>query len=171
MLGDVARVTLAGIRIFNGTAGLVAPSMLSKRLDSEDAAGPMGYPFRMFGVRTILIGVDLLSRDRDVRRHAVLQAPLIHASDTISAWAAGKSRRVAAEGREDGDDDLGRQPRARADRLPLGPLRTPALGLSAEPNRDCHPDEDYRRDEDRGGDPPADCGSHQDAEAHERNDG
>ncbi len=91
MLGDVARVTLAGIRIFNGAAGLFAPSMLSKRLDVDDAAGPMAYPFRMFGVRTILIGVDLLSRDRDVRRHAVRQAPLIHASDTISAWAAGKS--------------------------------------------------------------------------------
>ena len=91
MLGDVARVTLAGIRIFNGTAGLFAPSKLSERLDVEDAAGPMSYPFRMFGVRTILIGVDLLARDPEVRRHAVRQAPLIHASDTISAWAAGKS--------------------------------------------------------------------------------
>jgi hypothetical protein len=91
MLSDVARVTLAGIRIFNGTAGLFAPSMLSKRLDVEEAAAPMAYPFRMFGIRTILIGVDLLSRDREVRRHAVRQAPLIHASDTISAWAALKS--------------------------------------------------------------------------------
>ena len=50
----------------------------------------MGYPFRMFGIRTILIGVDLLSRDPEVRRHAVRAAPLIHASDTVSAWAAGK---------------------------------------------------------------------------------
>ncbi len=91
MLGDFARVTLAGIRIFNGTAGLFAPGMLSKRLEVEDAAGPMAYPFRMFGVRTILIGVDLLARDPEVRRHAVRQASLIHASDTISAWAAGKS--------------------------------------------------------------------------------
>lgn len=75
MLSSFARVTLAGIRIFNGTAGLLAPSMLSKRLDVEDAAGPMAYPFRMFGIRTILIGVDLIARDSDVRRHAVRQAP------------------------------------------------------------------------------------------------
>src|SRR5215207_2757598 len=88
MLSDIARVTLAGIRIFNGTAGLFVPSMMSKRLDVEEAAAPMAYPFRMFGIRTILIGVDLLSRDPDVRRHAVRQAPLIHASDTISALAA-----------------------------------------------------------------------------------
>ena len=91
MLSGAARVTLAGIRIFNGTAGLLAPSMLSKRLDVEEAAAPMAYPFRMFGIRTILIGLDLLSRDPEVRRHAVRAAPLIHASDTISAWAAGKS--------------------------------------------------------------------------------
>ena len=98
MLGDFARVTLAGIRIFNGTAGLFAPSMLSKRLDVEDAAGPMAYPFRMFGVRTILIGVDLLARDPEVRRHAVRQAPLIHASDTISAWAALKTGALPPNG-------------------------------------------------------------------------
>jgi hypothetical protein len=90
MLSGFARVTLAGIRIFNGTAGLLAPSMLSRKLESEEAAGPMSYPFRMFGIRTILIGVDLLSRDPEVRRHAVRAAPLIHASDTVSAWAAGK---------------------------------------------------------------------------------
>ena len=90
MVSSFARVTLAGIRIFNGTAGLLAPSMLSKKLDAEEAAGPMSYPFRMFGIRTILIGVDLLSHDPEVRRNAVRQAPLVHASDTISAWAAGK---------------------------------------------------------------------------------
>jgi hypothetical protein len=90
MLSGVARVTLAGIRIFNGTAGLMAPSALSRKLDVEEAAGPMSYPFRMFGIRTILIGVDLLSRDPEVRRHAVRAAPLIHVSDTISAWTAGK---------------------------------------------------------------------------------
>ncbi|HMI98905.1 MAG TPA: hypothetical protein VK488_03630 [Gaiellaceae bacterium] len=89
-MSSFARVTLAGIRIFNGTAGLLAPSMLSRKLDAEEAAGPMSYPFRMFGIRTILIGVDLLSRDPEVRRHAVRQAPLVHASDTISAWTAGK---------------------------------------------------------------------------------
>ena len=91
MLSGFARVTLAGIRIFNGTAGLVAPGMLAKQLDVEQAAGPMAYPFRMFGIRTILIGADLLSRDPEVRRHAVRAAPLIHVSDTVSAYMAGKT--------------------------------------------------------------------------------
>ena len=85
MLSGAARVTLAGIRIANGTMGLFAPDVLSKKLDVGESAAPMGYPFRMFGIRTILIGVDLLSRDPEVRRHAVRAAPLIHASDTISA--------------------------------------------------------------------------------------
>jgi hypothetical protein len=88
-LADSARVTLAGIRIFNGATALFAPQALARRLDVEDAAGPMGYPFRMFGIRTILIGADLLSKDPAVRRHAVRAAVLIHASDTISAYTTG----------------------------------------------------------------------------------
>jgi hypothetical protein len=86
---DTARVALAGIRIFNGTAGLFAPQVLARRLGAEESAGPMGYPFRMFGIRTILIGVDLLSRDPAVRRHALRLAVLVHACDTVSAAATG----------------------------------------------------------------------------------
>lgn len=89
MVPGPARVALAGIRIFNGAAGLVAPGMLARRLDVEHAAGPMAYPFRMFGIRTILIGADLLARDPAVRRHAVRAAIVVHASDTVSAVAAG----------------------------------------------------------------------------------
>ena len=84
-----ARVALAGIRIFNGTAGLFAPWMMARRLEVEQAAGPMSYPFRMFGIRTILIGADLLARDPAVRRHAVRAAIVVHASDTVCAVAAG----------------------------------------------------------------------------------
>jgi hypothetical protein len=90
-LHDSARVTLAGIRIFNGALGLLAPRLLARRLDVESAAGPMGYPFRMFGIRTILIGADLLARDPTVRRHAVRAAVAVHLSDTVSAFAAGAS--------------------------------------------------------------------------------
>jgi hypothetical protein len=43
----------------------------------------------MFGVRTVLIGLDLLSSDREVRRHALRASLLIHGSDTISAAKAG----------------------------------------------------------------------------------
>ena len=88
---ESARVALAGIRIINGTLGLVAPAVLARRLEVEAAAQPMGYPFRMFGIRTILIGADLLARDPAVRRHAVRAAVVVHTSDTLSAYAAGAS--------------------------------------------------------------------------------
>jgi hypothetical protein len=88
-LTDSARIALAGIRIYNGANGLLAPRRLSRRLGVEEAAGPMGYPFRMFGIRTILIGLDLLSRDRAVRRHALRAAVVVHASDTASAVVTG----------------------------------------------------------------------------------
>ncbi len=90
-LHDSARIALAGVRIFNGTAGLLAPRLLARRLEVEGAAAPMSYPFRMFGIRTILIGADLLARDPAVRRHALHAAIIVHASDTISAFAAGAS--------------------------------------------------------------------------------
>ena len=88
-LTDSARIALAGIRIYNGSAGLLTPGKLARRLDVEEAAGPMGYPFRMFGIRTILIGLDLLSRDPAVRRHALRAAVVVHASDTASAIVTG----------------------------------------------------------------------------------
>jgi len=90
-LRDSARVALAGIRIVNGTAGLLAPGVLARRLQVESASGPMAYPFRMFGIRTILIGADLLARDPAVRRHALRAALVVHASDTVAAAAAGAS--------------------------------------------------------------------------------
>jgi hypothetical protein len=88
-LTDSARIALAGIRIYNGANGLFAPERLARRLDVEEASGPMSYPFRMFGVRTILIGLDLLSRDPAVRRHALRAAVVVHASDTASALVTG----------------------------------------------------------------------------------
>ena len=51
----------------------------------------MVYPFRMFGIRTILIGADLFATDPAVRRHAVRAAVVVHASDTLSAFMAGRS--------------------------------------------------------------------------------
>ena len=88
-LSDSARLALAGIRIVNGASGLFAPERLSRRLEVAEAAGPMSYPFRMFGIRTILIGLDLLSRDPNVRRHALRAAVIVHASDTASALVTG----------------------------------------------------------------------------------
>jgi hypothetical protein len=89
--GDVARVALAGIRIFNGGTALFAPERLNQRMELEPGAV---YPWRMFGIRTLLIGVDLLSNDPDVRRHALRVALLIHVSDTVSAAKAGLTRSI-----------------------------------------------------------------------------
>jgi hypothetical protein len=81
-----ARKTLAVIRILNGAAGLLAPEKLLGRLGVDTAVDRSGtYPFRMFGIRTVLIGLDLLLlRDAELRRAERL-AVLIHTSDTVSA--------------------------------------------------------------------------------------
>ena len=86
----LARKLLAGVRIFNGTAGLLAPEILLRRLGADLQQDRSGiYPFRMFGIRTVLIGVDLLVLQGEQRRRATQLAVLIHASDTIAAATAG----------------------------------------------------------------------------------
>lgn len=86
---EMARVALGGIRIVNGALALVAPKMLMSRLGVDPAAHPaVAYGMRMFGIRTLLIGLDLLSTDRDVRERAVKLAPVIHGSDTVCAAIA-----------------------------------------------------------------------------------
>ena len=83
---DAARFALAAIRIFNGATALVAPERLDDRLGLDRSAD---YPWRMFGIRTVLMGLDLLSSDKEVRAHALRSSVLVHGSDTISAAKAG----------------------------------------------------------------------------------
>jgi len=85
-----AHKVLAAIRIFNGAVGLLYPEFLLRRLRTDPRIDRSGiYPFRMFGVRTLLIGLDLLTlRGEDLRR-ASKRAVLIHACDTLSAASAG----------------------------------------------------------------------------------
>ena len=89
---DAARLALAAIRVFNGGTALFAPERLDARLGLDRSAD---YPWRMFGVRTVLMGVDLLSSDPEVRRHALRASVLVHGSDTISAAKAGFTRTLA----------------------------------------------------------------------------
>jgi hypothetical protein len=86
-VGNAARVTLAAVRIFNGAVGLVAPTVAAGRIGTPEGS-PL-YPWRMFGIRTVIIGAELLSRDPDVRARAVHLALPIHASDTASAAIGG----------------------------------------------------------------------------------
>ncbi len=87
-----ARVSLALIRLVNGVLALVAPQILTKRFDDERDVPPVAhYAFRMFGVRTVLIALDLLRRAGSTRSRAVRAAPLIHASDLAAAIVAARS--------------------------------------------------------------------------------
>jgi hypothetical protein len=86
---DIARVVLAGVRLTMGSAGLLVPDLVIRRLAIDPASQPaMRYPLRMFGIRTVLIGADLLSASGSRRQHAELVAPVVHGSDTVAAFLA-----------------------------------------------------------------------------------
>lgn len=86
-----ARITLAGIRLFNGVAALFVPATLARQLGVDPAANPAAlYALRLFGVRTVLIGAQLLLRDGGVRAHSLRVAPAIHALDASAALIAGE---------------------------------------------------------------------------------
>ena len=58
---DHARLALATIRLVNGTLALVAPNTLLRRLGADPNANKVAiYPMRMFGIRTVVLGVQLL---------------------------------------------------------------------------------------------------------------
>jgi hypothetical protein len=88
---DYARITLASIRLFNGVAALSVPATLARRLGVDPEANPAAlYALRLFGVRTILIGAQLLLRDEGLRAHSLRVAPVIHALDATAALVAGE---------------------------------------------------------------------------------
>jgi hypothetical protein len=83
-----ARKTLALIRIANGALALAAPERLAARLGVDASEQPaLLYVFRMFGVRTVVVGRDLLRDDE----RAIRSAPLVHASDTLAAALAART--------------------------------------------------------------------------------
>jgi hypothetical protein len=88
-MADLARVLLACIRLFNGLVAVLVPKQLTRRLGIDADESPAAlYVMRMFGIRTVLIGWDLLVGKGERRAHALQQAPLIHASDTLAAYLA-----------------------------------------------------------------------------------
>jgi len=92
---EVARITLAGIRIANGSTALFAPSVLARQLGVEPRESQaVQYAFRLFGIRTLLLGVELLLPEGEVRTASLRVAPAIHASDTVSAALAGLTRQI-----------------------------------------------------------------------------
>jgi hypothetical protein len=87
---------LAGIRILNGATGLLAPALFVRRLDPD--RGPLSpaavYAFRLFGIRTILLGLDLLTHQGERLREDLREGVLIHGSDTATAAVLGLRGRL-----------------------------------------------------------------------------
>lgn len=90
-----AGVLLAVIRVVNGVAAILGPGVLLRRLGLNPETNPGGYyAFRMFGIRTILIGMELLAWGPAVKERSLRLAPLIHLSDTLLAAYAGWRRQI-----------------------------------------------------------------------------
>jgi hypothetical protein len=92
---DHARIALATIRLVNGTMALLAPKMMLRRLGADPVASKVAiYPLRMFGIRTVVLGVDLLAGGSVQQKGRV--GVVIHATDAVSAITAGLRRQLPA---------------------------------------------------------------------------
>jgi hypothetical protein len=99
-VAEVSRIVLALIRLVNGVAALAVPGLLARQIGVDPDANPgILYVFRMFGIRTVLIGVELLTSKGHRRTEALRKAVLIHASDTLAAAVAVRSSAFPNRGR------------------------------------------------------------------------
>ncbi len=85
-IGTGARYALGAVRVVNGVLGLVVPTFIARRLGDEhpERNAAAIYGLRMFGVRTIVIGLDLFQPPGEALDRAVRAAPFIHGSDTAT---------------------------------------------------------------------------------------
>ncbi len=85
-----SHLILGSIRLFNGLAALLVPEVTARRLGTDPEANPAPiYPLRMFGVRTVVLGAELLLSGSDTRRQSMRVGIPIHASDTAAAAMGG----------------------------------------------------------------------------------
>lgn len=85
-----AHLALAAIRLVNGLAALLAPEAYGRRLGVDPERNPGSpYVLRLFGVRTAIIGAELLVRRGDGLTQALRVGRVIHASDAVAAILAG----------------------------------------------------------------------------------
>ncbi len=87
MIGPAAlQKTLATIRVVNGGVALLAPDVLARRLGVDTATSPgLGYGLRLFGVRTVLLGIRLWRAPRRADDADVAETVFVHAADTAAA--------------------------------------------------------------------------------------
>jgi hypothetical protein len=72
--------------------------IISRFGDANPTANPAAiYGLRLFGIRTVLIGADLIRlRGRDLDR-ALAVAPIVHASDTATVLALQRNKQLSPE--------------------------------------------------------------------------
>jgi hypothetical protein len=88
-------VLLGLVRLGNGLLALFAPGFMLRALGSSQGGSPPAtYVLRMFGIRTVFLGLDLLTSAPARRQEAVRRAPVIHATDALAALAAGIARQL-----------------------------------------------------------------------------
>ncbi|MET0763686.1 MAG: hypothetical protein ABWY29_02395 [Blastococcus sp.] len=94
-----ARYALGGIRVVNGGLGLLAPSFIQKRLGdpAPERNAAAIYGLRLFGVRTVLIGLDLFRLSGPALDSALRSAVLIHASDTTTVLTLQRRKVLSPE--------------------------------------------------------------------------
>lgn len=84
-----AAQTLGVIRLVNGGAALFAPKSMARVMGIDPEEHPqMMYFMRMFGIRTVLLGLHLLTADGEELERAMRIGIVIHASDTAAASIA-----------------------------------------------------------------------------------
>ncbi len=84
-MGEFAWKALAGIMLVNGTLGVFAPRFLVRQLGIKPEVEPgMIYVFRMFGIRTIFLAVDLF-RFPSQRGRSLREGILVHGTDMTAA--------------------------------------------------------------------------------------
>ncbi len=99
-LREPARIMLACVRLLMGLLGLLAPGIPARQIGVDPNENPgIEYVFRMFGIRTVLIGAELLMQTGDRRAEALRRAVVIHASDTLAAYLASRSPYFPKKGR------------------------------------------------------------------------
>ena len=88
-------VALGLVRLANGLLALFAPALMLRALGSSQSDSPPAtYILRMFGIRTVYLGLDLLAASPAHRRDALQRAPVIHATDALAALTAGITRQL-----------------------------------------------------------------------------
>jgi hypothetical protein len=84
-----AAQTLGVIRLVNGGAALFAPRSMARVMGIDPDEHPqMMYFMRMFGIRTVLLGLHLLTAEGEDLERAMRLGIVIHASDTAAATIA-----------------------------------------------------------------------------------